>query len=171
MAPHLSHYRDIFGDRCYLLAELHRGPDDRGELGRLVALARACRVPLAAAGDVHYHVAARQALCDVLTAVRLGTTVAPREHLFPNARRYLREPAEMAALFARAPEALAHTREIAERCTFSLDELRYEYPEELAPPGETPSSYLTRLTWAGTGERYPQGVPDKVRASWSTSWR
>jgi error-prone DNA polymerase len=157
-------YRDLFGDRCYLLAELHYGPDDQRQLDRLMELSRQCRIPLVAAGDVHYHVAQRQALCDVMTAIRHGCTIFDAgERLFPNAQRHLKPPEEMAALFAQAPEAVRRTVEIAERCRFSLDELRYEYPEELAPSGETPVEYLTRLTWSGAENRYPQGVPDKVR--------
>ncbi len=161
---HLHQYRDAFGDRCYLLAELHHGPDDRRRLQRLIHLARRVRLPLAAAGGVHYHVPQRRALCDVLTAIRHGTTVsAAGEHLFPNAQRYLKSAEVMNTLFAEAPEAVRRTVEIAGRCTFSLDELRYEYPEELAPPGLTPIEHLTRLSWAGARERYPRGVPDKVR--------
>ncbi len=163
-AGSLRRYREVFGDRCYLLAELHRGPDDAGRLDRLVRLSRRARLPLAAAGDVHYHVPERKALHDVLTAIRHGMTVAEAaEHLFPNAQRYLKTPDEMAAAFARAPEAIRRTVEIAGRCTFSLDELRYEYPEELAPRGETPIRYLRRLAWAGARKRYPQGIPAKVR--------
>jgi error-prone DNA polymerase len=162
--PTLYSYREVFGDRCYLLAELHHGPDDRRELEWLVELSRRVGVPLAAAGDVYYHVPERQALCDVLTAIRHGCTVAAAgEHLFSNAERYLKPPEEMAALFAAAPEALRRTLEIAGRSAFSLDELRYEYPEELAPPGESPSQYLLRLTWAGARRRYPRGVPEKVQ--------
>ncbi len=102
---------------------------------------------------------------DTLTAIRLGLTVAAAgEHLFPNAERYLKSPEEMAARFARVPAALARTLEIAERSTFSLDELRYEYPEELAPRGQTPLEYLSRLAWAGARRRYPGGIPDKVRS-------
>ena len=101
---------------------------------------------------------------DVLTAIRHGSTVAEAtRHLFANAQRHLKSPAEMAALFADVPDALRRTVEIAERCTFSLDELRYEYPEELAPPGLTPSEYLARLAWAGARRRWPRGVPEKVR--------
>ncbi len=160
----LYRYRELFGDRCYLLAELHRGPDDRAELARLAELARRCHVPLVAAGDVHYHVPERKALHDVLVAVRHNTTVAEaREHLFSNAERYLKTPEEIAATFAGAPDAIRRTVEVADRSTFSLDELRYEYPEELAPRGETPIGYLTRLTWAGARKRYPNGIPEKVR--------
>jgi len=160
----LSTYRDLFPDRCYLLAELHRGPDDRAELERLIQWSRRSRVPLAAAGNVHYHVPERKSLHDVLTAVRHGTTVdEAREFLFANAQRRLKTPEEMVALFARAPEAVRRTVEIADRSTFSLDELRYEYPEELVPRGQKPIEYLSRLAWAGANERYPQGVPEKVR--------
>ncbi len=157
-------YRELFGDRCYLLAELHCGPDDQRRLERLVELSRRSGAPLAAAGDVHYHIPERQALCDALTAIRCGCTVAAASgRLFANAQRHLQSPDAVAAAFSPAPQAVRRTREIADRCTFSLDELRYEYPEELAPPGCTPSEHLARLTWAGAEERYPQGVPERVR--------
>lgn len=169
-APHpavlsaLGAYREVFGDRCHLLAQLHWGPDDRQKLERLQTLSRDARIPLVAAGDVHYHAPERAALHDVLTAVRHGCTVAEATgHLFANARRHLKSPAEMAALFADAPDALRRTNEIADRCAFSLDELRYEYPEELAPPGQTPHEYLARLAWAGARRRWPDGVPAKVQ--------
>jgi error-prone DNA polymerase len=157
-------YRDIFSDRCYALAELHRSADDRARLHGFLESARAARVPLAAANDVHYHVPARRPLQDVLTAVRHGCSVAELgERRFPNAQRHLRPRSDLAALFAAAPEALACTVEIAQRCRFSLDELRYEYPEELCPDGVTPLAHLTRLTWEGARNRYPGGVPEKVR--------
>jgi len=161
----LHAYRDIFRDRCYLLAELHRGVDDRARLAAVQALAREVRLPLVAAGDVHYHVRARMVLYDVLTAIRHGTTVAAAEgkFLFPNAERHLRSLDELRAIFVDAPDALARTCEIVERCHFSLDELRYEYPTELAPVGQTPLEYLTELTWAGVAARYPRGLSDKVR--------
>ena len=157
-------YHETFGDRCYLLAEVHRGPDDRRWLQRLVELARRTRVPLVAGGDVHYHIAGRKALHDVLTAIRLGTTVAGAAgHLFPNAQRHLKTPEEMAAALAAAPGAVERTTEIADRVGFSLGQLRYEYPRELAPEGESPIHYLARLAWAGARKRYPRGVPEKVR--------
>ncbi len=169
--PTLFSYRDLFGDRCYLLAELHRGPDDRRELERLGELSRQIRVPLAAAGDVHYHVPERQALCDVLTAIRHGCTVAAAgEHRFANAERHLKPPEEIAALFADAPEAIRRTLEIAGRCTFSLDELRYEYPEELAPSGETPEP-VSRPAGMGRGAdgAIPAACPRRCGGWWSTS--
>ncbi|MGD0897912.1 MAG: error-prone DNA polymerase [Thermoguttaceae bacterium] len=156
-------YRELFGQRGYLLAELHYGGDDQEQLGRLLDLSRQCGMPLAAAGDVHYHIPERQPLGDVLCALRLGTTVSTAgQRLFPNAQRYLRSPEEMAHLFRHAPEALEHAVEIARRTEFSLDQLRYEYPEELAPAHETPIQYLTRLAWEGARRRYPDSVPEKV---------
>ncbi|MFZ1934165.1 MAG: DNA polymerase III subunit alpha, partial [Thermoguttaceae bacterium] len=160
----LPSYRDLFGNRCSLLAELHYGPDDRGRLQRLLEISRQTGIPLAAAGDVHYHVPEWAALHDVLTAVRHNCTVAEvTARLFANAERHLKSPEEMAILFADAPHALRRTIEIAEQCTFSLDQLRYEYPEELAPPGMTPHEYLSQLAWAGAAQRWPRGVPPKVR--------
>jgi error-prone DNA polymerase len=158
-------YRDVFGDRCYLVAELHRGVDDRARLAQLQSLAREVRLPLVAAGDVHYHVPARMVLHDVLTAIRHGTTVAAAEgkFLFPNAERHLRSLEDVGTIFATARDAVERTCEIADRCHFSLDELRYEYPTELAPEGQTPLEFLTQLAWRGAAERYPAGLSDKVR--------
>jgi error-prone DNA polymerase len=158
-------FRDAFPDRTYALAELHCGPSDEQRLAEWRALAQAARIPLVAAGNVHYHHRNRLGLHHILTAIRLGRTVdQAREYLQPNAEYCLQDYAALVRRFAQAPEAVARSLEIAERCTFSLDELRYEYPEELAPAGETPLSYLTRLTWAGAAERYPRGVPPKVRS-------
>jgi error-prone DNA polymerase len=160
----LQQYRALFGDRCYLLAELYRGPDDEARLERLVELSRQARVPLVAAGDVYYHASERRALCDVLTATRHGLTVAEAgEYLFPNAQRYLKSPEEMAALFARVPEAVRRTVEVAERVNFSLDELRYEYPEEVVPAEEVPPEKGTPRG-QGPGDRgqkavFPQPCP------------
>jgi error-prone DNA polymerase len=162
-AEDLPRYREIFDDRCYAVAELHRGPDDLRLLQRMLRQARDARLPVVAANDVHYHVASRRPLQDVLTAVRHGCTVAELgDRVFPNADRHLKPPAVMAERFADVPGAVTRTAEVAARCTFSLDELRYEYPEELCPPGLTPLEHLTRLTWEGALRRYPGGVPDKV---------
>jgi error-prone DNA polymerase len=157
-------YREAFPDRCYALAELHHGPNDRRRLQQMTALAVSVNVPLAAANDVHYHVPQRRFLHDVLTAIRHGCTVADLgDRRFPNAERFLKSPAEMAALFAECRPAVERTVEIADRCTFSLDELRYEYPRELCPPETTPLAFLKKLTWEGAHRRYSHGVPEKVR--------
>src|SRR5512134_3435109 len=152
-----------FPGRAWIAAELHCGPDDRARLERLRALARAADLPLVAAGDVHMHVRSRRRLQDVLTAVRLGRPVRACGHaLFPNAERSLRLRMRLAQLYP--PELLAETLRVAERCEFSLGELRYEYPEELVPPGETPASWLAKLAAEGLRWRFPGGVPDHVRS-------
>jgi error-prone DNA polymerase len=152
-----------FPGRAWIAAELHRGPNDRARLDSLRALSRASGLPLAAAGDVHMHLSSRRPLQDALTAVRLGT---PLEHcgsaLFPNAERHLRARVRLAQLYP--PELLAETVAIAARCDFSLDELRYEYPEELVPPGHTPAGWLAKLATDGLAWRFPGGVPQKVRS-------
>lgn len=160
----LQHYHEIFADRCYGLAELHRGPNDSYRLHAMLREAARASVPLAASNDVHYHVASRQVLQDVLSAIRHGCTVAELGHRrFHNCQRYLKSPRQMKELFAAYPQAIERTVEIAERCTFSLAELRYEYPHELGPEGVDPLEYLKQLTWQGARQRYPQGVPAKVR--------
>jgi error-prone DNA polymerase len=159
----LHRYQECFGDRCYGLAELHRGPHDGLRLSRLRDLAKNAAVPVVAANDVHYHIPQRQPLHDVLTSIRHGCTVADLGHRrFPNAERYLKSASEMLSLFTAMPDAVSRTQEVADRCHFSLDELRYEYPEELCPDDRTPCEYLEALTWAGARDRYPDGIPLKV---------
>lgn len=157
-------YRAIFADACYLLTELHQGPHDDHRLSWLRNYARQTRLPLVAAGNVLFHIPGRKLLHDVLTAIRHHTTVAQAGDLLPpNAQRYLQSLNDIQRTFADLPAALERTVEIADQCTFSLDELRYEYPEELAPPGLTPIQYLRQLTWQGAEERYPTGLPDRIR--------
>ena len=162
---HLHLYHECFGDRCYGLAELHYGPHDALALDRMSRLARRARIPLVASNDVHYHVSARQPLQDVLTAIRHGCPVAELGHrCFPNAERHLKPAKAMLKLFEAVPDAVSRTQEVADRCTFSLDELRYEYPEELCPDGQTPFDFLKTLTWQEARQRYPDGIPGKVVA-------
>jgi error-prone DNA polymerase len=161
----LTRYHEAFPQRCYLAAAVHHGPDDEADLQRLVGLARKAGLPLVATNDVHYHEPTRRPLHDVLIAIQHGLTVADLGELcFPNGERYLKSPAQMAKLFASYPAAIENTVAIADRCNFSLDELRYEYPEELCPPGISVSEHLARLTWAGARLRYSEGVPDKVKS-------
>jgi error-prone DNA polymerase len=160
----LSRLCDIFQERCYGLAELHRSVDDEARMARWMRQCEQLSIPLAAANDVHYHVARRRALHDVVTAIRHATALQSLGHeLFPNGERHLKSGAEMLALFGNRDSLVKRTLEIADRCTFSLDELRYEYPEELVPEGVTPIQYLTNLTWQGAKLRYPDGVPSKIR--------
>ncbi|MBI5016783.1 MAG: error-prone DNA polymerase [Deltaproteobacteria bacterium] len=152
---------ETFGDRAWLAVELHCGPDDRARLADLRELGRAVGLPLVAAGDVHMHVRGRRALQDILTAIRLGLPVAEAGYaLYPNGERHLRARQRLARLYPE--DLLAETLRVAERCSFSLTELRYEYPEEVVPPGETPAAYLRRLTEEGMGRRWPEGAPGKV---------
>jgi len=161
----LAHTRwlaERFPGRAWIAAELLCGPDDRAVLAGLRTLARAANLPLVAAGDVHMHVRSRRRLQDALTAVRLGRPVrACGKMLHPNAERHLRLRVRLAQRYPAA--LLAETLRVAERCAFSLDELRYEYPEELVPAGETPASHLRKLTEAGLAWRFPHGVPPHVR--------
>ena len=154
----------VFADRCYGLAELHQGPDDGVKLQRWLKLSQTLNIPLAASNDVHYHIPRRRALHDVVTAIRHSTALQLLGHeLFPNGERHLKSGVEILALFGGRRELLERTIEIADRCSFSLDELRYEYPEEIVPAGLTPAQHLTNLTWRGAKLRYPKGVPDKIR--------
>ncbi len=160
---HAQRLRDLFPDRLWLAAELLCGPDDRGRLMQLKQLAAAAQLPLVAAGDVHMHLRSRRPLQDTLTAIRLGIPVAEAQHaLFANAERHLRMRMRLAQLYP--PDLLAETLHVAGRCDFSLDCLRYEYPEELVPTGHTAASYLRALTEEGLQRRYPPGAPPAVRA-------
>ena len=143
-------------------AYLYRG-DDIARIDRLDALARANGLTLLATNEVHYHAPERRPLQDVMTAIANKTTVAESGHLLhPNAERHLKSPQEMQRLFSRWPHAVRAAREVADACDFSLDELRYEYPEEIYPDGMSPQEYLEIETWAGAERRYPEGVPDSV---------
>ncbi len=158
-----STFRDTFVDRGYLLCELHRGVDDDQYVERLRRLAIASDVPLVAGGDVHYHTPPRMLMHDLVSAIRRGTTIdAVAANRFANSQHCLRTLDEIQSLYRDAPEAIARTTEIADRCQFSLDQLRYEYPAEIAPPGMTLIEHLKRLTWEGAKQRWPDGVPEKL---------
>jgi len=153
-----------FPGRAWIAVELFARAGERARLARCAELSRATGLPQVAAGDVHMHARARRALQDTLTAIRLGKPIAECGYaLYPNGERHLRSRARLATIYP--PALLAETIEIAQRCTFSLDELRYEYPEEIVPPGATPASHLRALTDAGLVRRYGAGrTPSDVRA-------
>ncbi len=156
--------REAFDGRLYLLAELHRGGDDLRQLHKWMADSQQLDLPLVAANDVQYHVRERQRLHDVLAAIRHGCSVEELGYRrWPNADRHLKSAIEMASLFAMYPTAITNTIEIANRCHFSLEELRYDYPKEICPPGVTQMEHLIQLTQEGADKRYPKGVPDKVQ--------
>jgi error-prone DNA polymerase len=138
--------------------------DDVARIDRLDALARTTGLALLATNDVHYHAPERRPLQDVMTAIRHKTTVAQAGHLLhANAERHLKSPAEMIELFARWPHAIVASREVADACRFSLDELRYEYPKRAYPDGMTSQKYLEQETWEGSKWRYPRGLREDIR--------
>jgi len=148
-------------ENAWIGVELHCSSGDRAKLERLRGLSAQYSLPLVAAGDVHMHLRSRRKLQDLVTAVRLGRPLAQCGHaLYPNAERYLRLRVRLAQLYPA--ELLAETLAIAGRCHFSLDELRYEYPEELVPPGETPATWLRHLVEKGLRRRF-SAVSPKVR--------
>ena len=160
-APALAALAAAHPGDVFLAVSHHLGGDDEARIERLAGLG----IPLVATNDVHYHAADRRPLQDVMTCIRLGIPLerAAGSHLFANAERRLKSPADMADLFRRWPDALARGIAIAERCRFSLDELAYEYPIDPLPAEETPQSLLEKLTWDGAAKRYPDGVPPRVR--------
>ena len=161
---HLAHWRWIFGERLWALAEVALEGDDAARLEWFGRVARLAGVPLAAAGDVRYHARSRLPLFDVLAATRHGGTVdGLRGKLLANGERHLHERWRIAERFTALPGAVERAAEIAGRCSFSLDELKYEYPAATVPPGRTASEQLAHLAWKGARKRYPDGVPEKVR--------
>ena len=162
----LAWYRERLDAPLYLAATHYRRGDDDRRLARLAALADAQGVLLVATGDVEMHDPARRRLHDVLACARERCTIdAAGRRLAPNADRHLKTPAEMARLFRNHPQALANAVEVAERCRFSLGELRYEYPDEVSDDGRPPQEKLEALAWEGAARRWPDGVPSKVRAA------
>ncbi len=153
--------RARFAQTLWLAVELHRGPDDDRRLHNLLSLAERLGIPAVAAGDVHMHARGRRALQDTMTAIRHHCTVAEAGlRLFANGERHLRPLSALAALYP--PALLAETVNIAARCTFSLDQLKYEYPRELVPEGHSASSWLRHLTEKGMRWRWPEGIPQKA---------
>jgi error-prone DNA polymerase len=163
LALDLDRMRAEFGDRAHCALARRFGPNDHVRLAGIADMAMRARVPTVVTGDVLYHESGRRILQDVVTCIRLGTTIdASGFQKERHAGRCLQRPAEMEGLFRRYPDALVRTMEIADRCRFSLDELTYSYPTELAADGQSAQDRLEALTWEGTKARYPEGLPDKV---------
>jgi error-prone DNA polymerase len=161
LLPYLS--RQLSTLRHLAASYLYTG-DDIARINALDAMAQAAGLALLATNHVLYHAPQRRPLHDVMTAIRHKTTVAAAGHLLrPNAERHLKSPEEMVSLFGRWPHAIAAARDLADACMFSLDELRYEYPEETCPKELEPQDYLEELTWEGAARRYPDGLPQAVR--------
>jgi error-prone DNA polymerase len=156
--------REVFGKRLWIGASLTYGADMRSGLAQRAALARAIGAPLMATNDALMHVPERRALADVLTCIREKTTLEAAGLLTQaNAERHLKAPHEMARLFVSAPQAVAETIRFLDGLTFSLDELKHCYPEELREGHTTPQDALEAFTWKGARARYPDGVPERPR--------
>src|SRR5215216_2383344 len=153
-------------DGVWLAASLLYRGDDKRRLARLHRLALAAKVPLLATNEVLYHHPARRPLQDVLTCIREKTTInAIGKRLEANAERYLKPSDEMARLFRDLPDAIAETMRFADRIEFSLDQLKYQYPDEPVPPGKTAQQHLEDLTWAGVDQYFGGKIDDKLRAT------
>ncbi|MDN5780666.1 MAG: error-prone DNA polymerase [Luteimonas sp.] len=158
--------RRVFGGRAHLAVELHRERDDAARLEHLLALAGELQLVPVAAGDVHMATRRQRALQDTVTAIRHGLPLAEcGEHLFRNGERHLRTRRALGNIHASVDGGAALLQAsvaLARRCTFDLGEVRYDYPAELVPAGETPASHLHNLTEAGMRVRWPGGTPASV---------
>jgi error-prone DNA polymerase len=155
--------------RTFLAGTHYYHGDEPRRLGLLAELGERLGAPLVAVNDVHYHVPERRPLADIVTCIREKCTIAEAGfRLAANAERHLKAPEEMARLFKKFPDAIERTVEIVDACTFSLGQLKYEYPDEPVPPGKTAQQHLEDLTWAGAARRYPKnqfpdGIPEHVK--------
>ncbi len=153
--------RETFRDRLWIAVELLADGRQQAQLEALRDIGQRLKLPLVATGDVHMHRRSRRVLQDTLTAIREGVTLDRAGFLLhPNGERHLRSLDVLERIYP--PGLLEASVEIAAEIDFSLDEIRYEYPDEIVPAGETPASYLRQLTEQGMRQRWPGGVPDKV---------
>jgi error-prone DNA polymerase len=162
----LKEYTDAFGEHLYIAsAKLYTG-DDSKYLYRILQLSKEYNIPVVATNDVHYHELNRRKLQDVVTCIREKCTIYTAGFkLHPNAERYLKPAAEMQRLFRQYPDFINRTQEISAACTFSLDELKYEYPEEITFEGRAPQEELTHLAWKGAAAFFGESIPDKIAAA------
>ncbi|HEU4902125.1 MAG TPA: DNA polymerase III subunit alpha, partial [Flavisolibacter sp.] len=162
----LNEYKQAFGNPLSLAMTRRYNGDDGKQLHRLRQLSTKCSVPLVATNDVHYHNHERRQLQDILTCIREKCTIHNGGYrLLPNAERYLKPQDEIFRLFRHYPDAIQRTQEIAEACQFSLDELKYEYPEEITTEGRTPQQELAYLAWKGAVEIFGEPLPPKTVAA------
>ena len=155
----LQEYKETFGNNLYLAATRRYHGDDNKQLFRLSQLSAQWDIPLVATNDVYYHHLSRRRLQDVVTCIREKCTISNAGfRLQPNAERHLKKQEEMIRLFRNYPGAIKHTQQIADACTFSLDELKYEYPEEITTEGRTPQEELTFLAWKGAKEIFGDAI-------------
>ena len=161
--PIIARVAEAAPGAVWMAATMPRRGDDRRKLVELINLATQHKLPLIATNDVLYADPAQRDLQDILTCIREGRTLETAGRLLEvNAERHLKHPGEMARLFADCPKAITETQNFLNRVSFSLDELRYEYPDEPIPPGKDAQGWLQTLTWRHAAQRYPQGIPPKV---------
>ncbi len=162
----LEEYKQILGDDLYIAASRRYSGDDNKYLYQLADLSTKLKIKLVATNDVHYHIPERRQLQDILTCIREKCTIYNAGfRLYPNAERYMKPIDEMTRLFRHYPEALQHTQEITEACQFSLDELKYEYPDELTTNGRSPQEELTFLAWEGARQQFGNCITEKTIAT------
>lgn len=159
----LQEYQKALGKQLYLGATRAYQGDDHKRLFRLSQLSAQLNIPMVSTNDVHYHESQRRELQDILTCIREKCSIHTAGFkLHSNAERYLKTQEEMQRLFMPYPEAIANTQKIAAACSFSLDMLKYEYPEELTSDGRTPQEELTKMTWEGATERFGADLKEKT---------
>ena len=159
-------YRDALGAHLYVAASRSYSGDDAKLLHRIFQLSAQAQVPMIATNDVHYHHPVRRELQDVVTCIREKCTIYNAGfRLYPNAERYLKPADEMVRLFRQYPDAIANTHEIVDACTFSLNQLKYQYPKEITSGGRTPQQELTFLAWEGAKRHYGAQIPEKIKAN------
>ncbi|TVQ19394.1 MAG: DNA polymerase III subunit alpha [Spirochaetaceae bacterium] len=157
--------RDAFADRLFLIDARHARPEDPARRRVVEALARDLTVPIVAATEVLYHAPDRRELHDVLTCIELGMTLDEAgSRLRPNATHALASAAEMADRYRDTPDRVLRTIDIAERCSFSIDQIEYRYPDERVPTGYTTAEWLWELTMSGARQRYGGTIPSDVRS-------
>ena len=162
----LHEYRRHFSKDLYIAATRYYMGDDAKYLHRLSQLSEKLDIPMVATNDVHYHDHERRQLQDILTCVREKCTIYNAGYLLhPNAERFMKPIEEMERLFRKYPEAIQRTKEIATLCTFSLDELKYEYPEEITTNNRTPLEELDHLVQAGAHEHFGDHIPEKITSA------
>ena len=159
----LQQYQEALGQQLYLAINRNYTGSDQKRMFRLAQLAQQLSIPLVATNDVHYHEPQRRQLQDILTCVREKCTVYTAGYqLHENAERHLKPIAEMQRLFRTYPQAIDNALAIAEKCQFSLDELKYVYPEELTSEGRTPQEELVHLTWQGAQQKFGNNISQKI---------
>ncbi len=162
----LVDYKNNFDEHLYIAASRRYQGNDSKYLYQLNQLSTQLNIPMVATNDVHYHEPARRQLQDIVTCIREKSTIHTAGYLLhPNAERYLKPPEEIIRLFMQYPDAIARTQEITTACTFSLDELKYEYPIEITTAGRTPQEEITYLAWQGAKERFGETIPASISSA------